>query len=494
MQFRKIHPSDNVAVALGKAEAGEILSLEGGQETVMSEAVTAGHKVALEPIKAGQEVIKYGHPIGRATADIATGQSVHTHNLKTGLEGVLQYDYNPRLAAGEKREPGNFMGFRRPDGKVGVRNELWIIPTVGCINILATAMEKKSQGFVSDGLEGIYAFPHPYGCSQLSGDLENTRQAIAGMINHPNAGGVLVLGLGCENNDIEGLKKVVGNYDPNRVKFLLCQQSSDELSEGLELLKELAQNAAKFKRESIPMSELIVGLKCGGSDGFSGISANPLVGAFTDRLIAEGGSAILTEVPEMFGAETILMNRCKTPELFEKTVNLINDFKNYFIINGQEIYENPSPGNKDGGISTLEDKSLGCVQKGGGADIVDVLPYAHPVSKKGLNLLSGPGNDLVSISNMTASGAHIILFTTGLGTPFGTATPTIKISSNTALYKRKPNWIDFDAGQLLEGVTMPQLRDELYEYVRAVASGEKKAKNEQIGAREFTIFKTGVTL
>ena len=493
MKLLKIHPADTVAVALGAIAPGEGIPLDGAVITVI-EAVHAGHKVALQPIAAGEAVIKYGNPIGHVICDISAGQTVHVHNLKTGLDSLLEYVYTPALTDLPAREPGTFMGYRRPGGKVGIRNEVWIIPAVGCVNIQATLLEKAAQSFLTDEIDGLYAFPHPYGCSQLGEDHAHTRRALTGMIQHPNAAGVLVLGLGCENNTVEGMREILGDYDTDRVKFLVCQDVSDELEAGLDLLKELIAFSGKFKREPVPMSELIVGLKCGGSDGFSGITANPLVGAFTDRLIAEGGSAILTEVPEMFGAETILMNRCRTPELFDQTVALINDFKTYFIKNEQTIYENPSPGNKAGGISTLEDKSLGCIQKGGVSDVADVLGYAEPVTTKGLNLLSGPGNDLVSISNMTASGAHLILFTTGLGTPFGAPVPTVKISSNTPLFEKKRGWIDFDAGPLLTGVSMDTLQNELYEFVRALASGERISKNEELGARELTIFKTGVTL
>ncbi|MCL2857514.1 MAG: altronate dehydratase family protein [Oscillospiraceae bacterium] len=495
MKLLKINPADNVAVALAQLAAGEKLSVDGAELT-LAEDVGPGHKVALKSIAVGEDVVKYGHAIGRATVEILPGRLVHTHNLATALEGLLEYTYTPRIAERVTRESGIFRGFRRRDGKVGIRNEVWVIPTVGCINVLADMIARSGQELLSEGggVDGIHFFGHPYGCSQLGDDHENTRRAVTGLIRHPNAGGVLVLGLGCETNGIEGIKELLGDYDHERVKFMVCQESGDDIADGLALLRSLVDYAGSFNREGVPMSELVVGLKCGGSDGFSGITANPLVGAFADRLIAEGGIAILTEVPEMFGAETILMNRCRTPKLFERMVEMINGFKNYYIANGQNIYENPSPGNKAGGISTLEDKSLGCVQKGGQTDVTGVLSYGDPVTERGLNLLDGPGNDLVSVSGMTASGAHLILFTTGRGTPFGAPAPTVKVSSNTALYDKKRAWIDFDAGQLLAGVSMDALCDQLYEYVRALASGEVCAKNEILGAREFTIFKGGVTL
>lgn len=493
MDFLKISPIDNVIVALKDFQVGERVTVEDSVITLV-DFVTSGHKIAIAPILKGEAVMKYGAPIGFATADILPGAHVHTHNLKTGLDGLLEYEYQPELTPSTQVETTYFQGFRRPNGKVGIRNEIWIIPTVGCVNTNAQKMAQDAQAFMGGSIDGIYAFPHPYGCSQLSDDLANTKRALAGLVNHPNAAGVLILGLGCENNDVKDMQEILGTWDENRVKFLVCQDVSDEYEAAQGLLAQLCDYAKGFSREQVPMGELVVGLKCGGSDGFSGITANPLVGAFTDRLIEEGGTALLTEVPEMFGAETLLMNRCQTPELFEKTVALINDFKQYFIDNNQVVYENPSPGNKEGGISTLEDKSLGCTQKGGTANVTDVLGYAQEVKTKGLNLLSGPGNDLVSISNMTASGAHIILFTTGRGTPFGTAAPTVKISSNTELATKKAGWVDFNAGPLLDGVPMDSLRDDLYEYIRALASGEITTKSEQTGAREFTIFKTGVTL
>jgi len=493
MKLLKINPADNVAVALFPISTGETVAVADTTLTI-KETIDPGHKVALSPIDPEKAVIKYGHPIGHATKTIAPGEVVHTHNLKTALTDLLEYSYTPELTTHPTLKSGTFKGYRRPDGRVGIRNEVWIVPSVGCVNPTAQFLEKNAQKFLTDQIDGLYAFPHPYGCSQLSEDHENTRRALAGLIRHPNAAAVLVIGLGCENNTMEGMQELLHDCDSERVRFLVCQDSEDELEEGLAILKELTAYAGKFERESIPMSELIIGLKCGGSDGFSGITANPLVGAFTDRLISEGGSTILTEVPEMFGAETILMNRCGTPELFDQTVCLINDFKTYFIESGQNIYENPSPGNKAGGISTLEEKSLGCIQKGGTSNVVAVLNYGDSVREKGLNLLTGPGNDLVSISSMAASGAHLILFTTGLGTPFGAPVPTVKISSNTALFQRKPTWIDFNAGSLLENTSMEVCANNLYEYVRALASGEILANNEKFNAREFTIFKSGVTL
>ena len=376
---------------------------------------------------------------------------------------------------------------------MGVRNEFCIIPTVGCVNKIASAIERASQKFVTGSIDEVAAFPHPYGCSQMGDDQEYTRTILADLINHPNAGGVLVLGLGCENSNVQELKRYIGEYDERRIKFLVAQESEDEMEDSMAMIEELVEYAGTFHREPISCSELVIGMKCGGSDGLSGITANPTVGAFSDILVSKGGTTILTEVPEMFGAETLLMNRCQDEETFEKTVDLINDFKNYFTSHNQTIYENPSPGNKKGGISTLEDKSLGCIQKSGSATIVDVLKYGDPVITKGLNLLSAPGNDLVASTALAASGAHIVLFTTGRGTPFACPVPTMKIATNTALATKKNNWIDFNCGVLVEGTDMDTLKNQFFDFVIEVASG-KKVKSEEAGFHDMAIFKQGVTL
>lgn len=492
-QFIKIHPDDKVAVALTPLPGHSVLLID-GKELILTESIPQGHKFALCDVAEGEEIIKYGAPVGIAKCGIRKGSWIHTHNMKTGLGDLLSYTYEPKPAEPFfPRETHTFQGFRRSGGKVGVRNEVWIIPTVGCVNNVASAIEKQAQAFLKGSVDAIVAYSHPYGCSQMGGDQENTRRILADLACHPNAGGVLILGLGCENSNIEVLKEYIGEYDPNRVKFLTAQESENEIEDGLMLVKALTEYAAGFERTSIPCSELIVGMKCGGSDGLSGITANPTVGRFSDLLIAEGGTTILTEVPEMFGAETLLMNRCANEELYHKTVALINDFKNYFTSHNQTIYENPSPGNKKGGISTLEDKSLGCTQKSGAAPVKGVLAYGEQVQTNGLNLLSAPGNDLVASTALAASGAHIILFTTGRGTPFASPVPTVKISSNSALYDHKRNWIDFNCGSMVEGSSLDDLGEELFRYVTDVASG-RKVKSEEAGFHDMAIFKQGVTL
>ncbi|MBQ8577747.1 MAG: altronate dehydratase [Clostridia bacterium] len=493
MDYIKITPGDNVAVALTALCAGQTSC-----GVTLTEDIPAGHKFALTEIPTGADVIKYGAPIGHAEKDIPAGAWVHTHNVKTGLSDVISYEYHGMQDTGFSSlmppDKQTFRGYRRRGDRAGIRNEIWIVPTVGCINSVAETLAKEAAAMVRGSVDGVYAWMHPYGCSQLGGDHRMTQDALAGLIHHPNAGGVLVLGLGCENNNIGELKKVLGETDPARVRFLNCQETDDEIEAGLSVLEDLIGLAAVDEREDIPVSALVVGMKCGGSDGFSGITANPCVGVFSDMLCAAGGTTILTEVPEMFGAEQLLMERCPTKDLFDKTVSLVNGFKRYYQRYGQPIYENPAPGNKAGGITTLEDKSLGCTQKAGTSPVCGVLSYGERVTETGLHLLSAPGNDLVAATALAVSGAQLILFTTGRGTPFGSPVPTVKISSNTPLAEKKPHWIDFDAGIIAKTGDIASRGRELYDYVLRLASGELRTKNEEHGYRDISIFRDGVTL
>lgn len=493
MKCIKIHVLDSVAVAVEPLKAWETVTVE-NIEIILLNDIPAGHKFALKDIPENEDIIKYAYPIGRARCDIKKGEHIHTHNTKSNLAGVLEYEYNPDFKDVETLKPLTFKGFKRPDGKVGSRNEVWIVPTVGCVNSIVREIENQAQKFKTDNIDGIYSYNHPYGCSQLGDDMNMTLKYLSALIKHPNAAAVLVVGLGCENGNIDELKKVLGDFDETRVKFLVAQDFEDEIAEGVKQIEELSKLADTFKREECPASELVIGLKCGGSDGFSGLTANPLLGSLSDRIIGMGGSAILTEVPEMFGAETILMNRCRTENEFNKTVNLINNFKKYFMRYGEKVDENPSPGNKDGGITTLEDKALGCTQKCGTAPVEDVLTYGEHVKKSGLSLLQAPGNDLVAANALAVSGAQIILFTTGRGTPFGCPVPTAKISSNSSLANKKKMWIDFNAGSLLEDKSMLELTDDFLEFVLKLASGEITAKAEKLDKHELAIFKDGVTL
>lgn len=492
MNMIHIHPNDNVAVALTEIKKGETVELDGLTVTA-AEDIMRGHKMALRDLPEGEKIIKYGYPIGHASRAIQAGEWVHVQNVKTDLSEESDYRYVPNIKPLQTLEPAAFMGYRRADGRAAIRNELWIIPTVGCVNSVAQRLVKENQHLVSGSVDGLYTFPHPFGCSQMGDDHAQTRKLLASLVRHPNAGGVLVLSLGCENLTPDQFKAELGEWDDDRVKFLVCQDVEDEHAAGSKLLEELAAYAGKFQREPIPASELVVGMKCGGSDGLSGITANPTVGRFSDLLISMGGSTILTEVPEMFGAENILMERCVDEGVFNKAADMINNFKHYFASHGQVVYENPSPGNKAGGITTLEDKSCGCVQKGGSAPVVDVLGYGEQVKTKGLNMLSGPGNDLVSATALTAAGAHLILFTTGRGTPFGAPAPTVKISTNTALFEKKHGWIDFNAGTVAEGEPLDAAGRRLLDYVLHVASGEQTS-TEKHGFREISIFKDGVVL
>ena len=492
MKYIKINPADNVAVALEDLSKGEVV-----EGVTLLVDIPRGHKIVLQDIKAGENVIKYGFPIGHVTRPAAAGTMVDHSCIKTNLEGLLEYKYEPALveiAPSAKRR--TFMGFRRPDGQVGVRNQLWVIPTVGCVNGICEEIVKRFRSEIA-GCEGsvdaVVAFPHNYGCSQLGDDHENTRTILSDMVHHPNAGGVLVVSLGCENNQLDAFRELVGPVDEARVRMFKTQTVKDEVEYGLAQLRDIFAVASKDVREPVPVSELRVGLKCGGSDGLSGITANPLLGVFSDWIVAQGGTTVLTEVPEMFGAETILMNRCQDNATFDKTVSLINDFKAYFMKQGMPVYENPSPGNKAGGISTLEEKSLGCTQKCGKSIVRGVLRYGERLSVKGLNLLSAPGNDLVASTALASSGCQIVLFTTGRGTPFGSFVPTMKISTNTPLAENKPGWIDFNAGVLAQDETMEQTSARFRDYVLAVASGQQ-VNNEKNGYREIAIFKTGVTL
>ncbi|MCD7860067.1 MAG: altronate dehydratase family protein [Firmicutes bacterium] len=487
--FLQIHPGDNVAVALHPIPAGTCFA----GVTAVTE-IPQGHKMALRALKSGEQVVKYGFSIGHATAEIAAGEWVHTHNMATNLSGEMEYTYCPQISHPVPEPTASFLGYRRKNGAVGIRNEIWIIPTVGCVNDVAKALVRDNQGLVRGTIDGLYAFPHPFGCSQTGADHAQTRKLLAALARHPNAGAVLVLSLGCENLTHEQFVSELGDYDPERVKFLCCQQVDDELAAGAVLLEQCARYAGQFAREPIPASELVVGMKCGGSDGLSGITANPTVGRFSDRLVAQGGSTVLTEVPEMFGAEGFLMNRCIDKGVFAKAVDMINGFKNYFLRHNEVVYDNPSPGNKQGGITTLEDKSCGCVQKGGSAPIMDVIGYGDAVRVKGLNMLYGPGNDLVSATALTAAGAHLILFTTGRGTPFGAPAPTLKIATNTPLACKKSGWIDFNAGVVADGEqTLDEAADGLLRLVLETASG-KQTCAERKGFREISIFKDGVVL
>ena len=459
--FIKINPADTVVVCLRPFAKGETILVD-GQEIKLLQDTPAGHKVLLHDVTQGTDIIKYGYPIGHALHDLKQGEWVNENNLKTNLAGTLEYTYKPvKEKLSIPAEDVTFQGYVRKNGEVGIRNEVWIVPTVGCVNGVAD---------------------------------ENTRKVLRDICLHPNTGAVLVLSLGCENNQPDAFMEMLGNYDKERVKLLVTQKvEGDEIEEGMRVLRGLYALAKEDKRTSVPISKLRVGLKCGGSDGFSGITANPLVGEFSDWLVAQGGTSILTEVPEMFGAETILMNRCETPQLFEQTVNLINNFKEYFLSHGEPVGENPSPGNKAGGISTLEDKALGCTQKCGRAPVSGVLEYGDRLQHDGLNLLSAPGNDLVAATALASAGCQLVLFTTGRGTPFGTFVPTMKISTNSNLYHNKPNWIDFNAGELVEGTSMQVLLRKFIDKIIAIASGEN-VRNEDNGYREIAIFKNGVTL
>lgn len=494
-EFIKINECDNVIIALRDYKKDEVIDLEGEKITLL-EDINRGHKIAIKNINKGENVVKYGLPIGYALEDIKVGSWVHTHNTKTNLKDLNTYSYTPKFTDRKlDLKDIKVNVYKRKNGDVGVRNELWIVPTVGCVNGIAQRIKDAFLAEVGElEIDNINVLTHNYGCSQLGEDHINTRIILQNTVKHPNAGGVLVLGLGCENNQVAEFKKTLGEYDGERVKFLISQDVEDEIEIGKNILLDLYNQMKNDKREEVSISAINFGLECGGSDGLSGITANPMLGYFSDYIIALGGTTVLTEVPEMFGAETLLMERCKDEETFEKCVHMINDFKEYFIKNGQEIYENPSPGNKKGGITTLEDKSLGCTQKSGTSKVIDVLKYGEVLKEKGLNLLSAPGNDLVATTALAAAKCHLVLFTTGRGNPYGGYVPTVKISTNTQLYEKKRKWIDFNAGRIVtENMSFEEITKEFIDYIVSVINGEK-TNNEKNRFQEIAIFKSGVTL
>lgn len=485
----RVLPSDNVAVALRDLGQGQaVLGLE------LRQQVARGHKFALETIEPGSPVTKYGSMIGLATQHIQPGEHVHVHNLATALSGEEGYSYAPAEAGpGPQPATGTFAGYRRANGRVGTRNEIWILCTVGCVANTARRIAEEASRAFKGRVDGVFAYTHPFGCSQLGDDLANTRKIIASLASHPNAGGVLLVGLGCESNQVDALLKTTSDLDPARIRAFKAQDVADELVSGLDAVEELVRACEHDRRAHAPLSELAVGLKCGGSDSLSGLTANPLVGLITDRVTAADGTAILTEVPEIFGAERLLMARAVSEGVFNGAVELVNGFKRYFLDHNQPVSENPSPGNIAGGITTLEEKSLGAVQKAGQAPLSEVISYGSRVSGRGLALLEAPGNDAVASTALAAAGANVILFTTGRGTPLGFPVPALKIASNSALAARKPRWIDFNAGVLVEGADREQTADALMKLIIATASGQP-TRAEENGEREIALWKSGVTL
>jgi altronate hydrolase len=489
----QIDPRDTVAVAV-RPIAPRALVRVGGREIRALTQIPEGHKIALQPIACGAQVVKYGWPIGRARLDIPAGSHVHTHNLATCLEGIETYKYVPRSAPPPRPASGQtFLGYPRTDGRVGTRNEIWILPTVGCVARTVERIARTANERFAGRVDGVYAFAHPLGCSQLGDDLARTRKILAALAAHPNAGGVLLVGLGCESNQLDQLRAEVPAIDPHRVRSFNAQKVEDETEEGLAAVGALVEIAERVRRQPCPLSGLTIGLKCGGSDGFSGLIANPLVGRIADRIAEAGGTPILTEIPEIFGAEHLVMERAINTTVFEGIVAIVNDFKQYFLDHHHPIYENPSPGNIAGGITTLEEKSLGAVQKAGRTCVTHVLRYGERTNRPGLALLEAPGNDAISSTALVAAGANILLFTTGRGTPLGFPAPTIKIASNSALAKAKPSWIDYDAGTLATGKHLDTAADELMTIILKIASGTP-ALNERNDERAIALWKGGVTL
>ncbi len=483
----KIHPEDDVMVALHDLPAGT--EVEG---IVLLEDVKQAHKFAIHDMKAGELLHKYGNVIGRLKCDVKKGQWIHSDELGTALDEAPTYHYQKGKVTPKKESQRTWQGYLREDGRAGTRNDLFLIPTVGCVNLQLQTLREKFLELHPEMKGRVQIANHPYGCSQLGGDFENTASLLSGIAHNPNAGGVLVLGLGCENNRLSEFVKRLSDIPEKRLRYFNSQDYEDEIEHGLAMLEELYFNMKDDSRVTLPLSKLTLGLKCGGSDGFSGLTANPLLGLAADEIGACGGQVGLTEVPEMFGAEQDLMNRAKDEATYKKVVALIENFKAYYARNNQPCYENPSPGNKDGGITTLEEKSNGCVLKGGHLEVEDVLDYGERFHSPGLSLLNGPGNDIVASTNLLAAGATIICFTTGRGTPFSSIVPTLKLATNHKLASFKSNWIDFDCQVVFEK-GFEEAKEELLDLIVRVASGEK-SKGEEHGMAQIALFKTGVTL
>jgi len=495
-KYIQINSSDSVCTALENMRKGETVYVN-SELIRLKEYIPAGHKIAVTNLKQGAHVLKYGTPIGSAKQDIQAGEWVHIHNMTTNLKGILKYQYHPadKNKKSLSKPVKTFQGYLRRNGEVGIRNEIWVIAVTACVNGTIQILEKKASRLEGiEAIDGVFSYGHPYGCSQTGEDLERSIRMLSSLAKHPNAGAVLIVGLGCESIPMDSIKDSLGEYDSRRIRFLITQNCEDEIQVGIHLLKELLDQCRNDRRSALPLSMLRIGLKCGGSDGFSGITANPLVGVVSDLFVEAGAGSVMTEVPEMFGAEHVLFSRCTDKKIFSKAVKMLNDFKNYFLSHEESTHENPSPGNIEGGITTLEEKSLGCILKGGSSPVVDILEIGEQAEKPGLSLLTGPGNDPVSVSILTVSHVHMILFTTGRGTPFGGPVPTLKISSNNHLARRKPVWIDFNAGEILRNGNLNTYAAELFKLSIQVASGEKYTLNELNGYREFHIFKTGITL
>ncbi len=490
----RAHVSDDVAAALRDLTAGEIADIE-GVPTVLREDIPAGHKFALRHLERGEAVRRYGADIGIMSEPAQRGALVHSHNLATALIGEVAYARDTgdaAHAASTARSLPAWRGYRRADGRWATRNEIWLLPTVGCVAPLVEDIAREANALHAGKLDGIVGFGHPHGCSQLGDDLAGTRAALAGLCDNPNAGGVLLIGLGCESNQLDDLVALVPEGSRAKIRMMRAQEPGDEHERALELIAQLVEELAPLEREEAPAAALTVGLKCGGSDALSGLTANPLLGRFTDQLVASGGKAVLTEIPEIFGAERALFSRAVSREVFEAAGALLNRFKRYFLEQGQPVSENPSPGNIAGGITTLEEKSLGAVQKGGNAPLVDVLDYGAAAQVPGLTLLEAPGNDAVSSTALAAAGATLIVFTTGRGTPLGFPVPTVKVSSNSQLAQSKAGWIDFDAGRVL-GEGTGAVSEDFARRMIAIASGERTAA-ERSGQRVIALWKRGVTL
>lgn len=479
----RLHPKDNVALALRPLPSGARVSVE-GISLFTRDPIPYGHKVALVSIPKGGRIIKYGYPIGRAVRSISPGEHVHVHNTESGrAHGDTARPVIREESSLIPRFPQDtFLGFRRQDGRVGVRNHVLVMASVHCVN---GGVER-----IGREVPGVVALPHIYGCSQLGEDLAQTRRVLEGYVSHPNVGATLIVGLGCEALPTREL--VDGLRDRGyRVELLLLQEiggSRAAVRKGKELAAELLGEVGKLRPEPVPLSELVVGVECGGSDAWSGVTANPAVGAIADALVAHGGTVILSEVTEFIGAEHILAARAISPEVGKAILRAVARREGVAVEMGVDLRgAQPSPGNMEGGLTTIEEKSLGAIVKGGTTPVREFLGYGERPSARGLVVMDTSGNDLESVTGMVAGGAQVVLFTTGRGTPVGNPiVPVIKISSNTPLYERMRDDLDFDAGSILRGEPPTSVAARLAALLLEVAGG-RPTQAEVWGHREFAI-------
>ena len=508
----RLHPEDNRVVASRWILAGTALDLESSNTPLVArENIDPGHKVAIRSISQGQPIRKFGQIIGYASRAIEPGDWIHVQNVDAG-QLTLDYAFCSDIPADPIPVHGRtFQGYRRANGKAATRNFIGIISTVNCsAHTSKLVAEAFDESILSEfpNVDGVLALTHKAGCAMQYGGEDHNQLArtLAGYAQHPNIGAYLVLGLGCEtgpasfvvDNYLHQLE-VPGQAPPPRPLVMNIQDMggvAKTVRRAIDKLKELLPDANRVQRVPIPVSEIILGLECGGSDGLSGVTANPALGLASDMLVAHGGTAVLSETSEIYGAEHMLTRRAKTREIGEKLIERIKWWEHYAGMFGVEINNNPSPGNKKGGLTTIYEKSLGAVAKGGSTTLCDVFKYAEPITTKGFVIMDTPGYDPASVTGMVAGGANVVCFTTGRGSCFGfKPVPSIKIATNTPMYERLVDDMDINAGKVMEGVPLRTVGEEIFEKVIAVASGEpSKSEAQGIGQEEFCPWSIGPVL